>query len=161
MAAIFPVATVARLIAHGPLVASALLTWMLTYLVGILIWFAQYFFDFSPEVFVGPRIIRDDLATRLLLGSLIAPIVETFLFQWLPIRMLRRVFKARTWLAVSASTLAFAAAHGYSLLYVVVALWGGLVFAAVFVLRDYPGGHPFWVVAIAHAARNALASSVL
>ncbi|WP_254218757.1 hypothetical protein [Burkholderia multivorans] len=68
MAAIFPVATVARLIAHGPLVASALLTWMLTYLVGILIWFAQYFFDFSPEVFVGPRIIRDDLATRLLLG---------------------------------------------------------------------------------------------
>nr|WP_254218759.1 CPBP family glutamic-type intramembrane protease [Burkholderia multivorans] len=79
----------------------------------------------------------------------------------MPIRTLRRVFKARTWLAVSVSTLAFAAAHGYSLLYVVVALWGGLVFAAVFVLRDYPGGHPFWAVAIAHAARNTLASSIL
>lgn len=51
MAAISPVARVVRGIAPSPVVASALLTWMPTYLAGVLIWLAQYLFDFSPGVF--------------------------------------------------------------------------------------------------------------
>ncbi|MGZ2743138.1 CPBP family glutamic-type intramembrane protease [Burkholderia stagnalis] len=99
--------------------------------------------------------------TRLLVGSLAVPMVETFLFQWLPIRLIRRTFKASISLAIGVSTLLFGAAHGYSFLYVAVALWGGFIFATVFVLRDYPGGRPFVVVAGAHAARNTLASIII
>ncbi|WP_233409934.1 CPBP family glutamic-type intramembrane protease [Burkholderia anthina] len=101
------------------------------------------------------------LLTRLFLGSLAAPIVETFVFQWLPIRLIRRTFGGSVYSAIGASTLVFGAAHGYSILYVAVALWGGLTFATVFVLRDYPGGHPFLVIATAHAARNTLASFLI
>jgi len=154
---------VARLLSHGPVVTSAFLTWILSYLAGVSIWLAQSFFDVPSDLFAGPspQIRRHDLATRLFVGSLVAPLVETFLFQWLPIRVICRVFKASASLAVCASTLAFGAAHGYSPVYVAVALWGGFIFATVFALRDYPGGRPFLVVAGAHAARNTLASIII
>ncbi|WP_175977260.1 CPBP family glutamic-type intramembrane protease [Burkholderia sp. BCC1047] len=154
---------VARLLSRGPVVTSAFLTWVLSYLAGASIWLAQSFFDFPSEFFSGPspQIRRLDLATRLFVGSLVAPLVETFIFQWLPIRLICRVFKASASLAVCASTLAFGTVHGYGPVYVAVALWGGFIFATVFALRDYPGGRPFLVVASAHAARNTLASIII
>lgn len=150
-------------IARGPVFVSVLLTWALTYLAGILVWVGQFLFDYPSEFSAGvpPGIMRQDQMTRLLVGSLAVPMVETFLFQWLPIRLIRRTFKASISLAIGVSTLLFGAAHGYSFLYVAVALWGGFIFATVFVLRDYPGGRPFVVVAGAHAARNTLASIII
>ncbi|KEZ01133.1 abortive infection protein [Burkholderia sp. MSh2] len=155
--------SVIRIISRGPALVSAFLTWVLTYVSGIVVWGAQFVFElpFGPSSGALPEIMRHDLLTRLLVGSLVAPIVETFLFQWLPIRLIRRAFGASVWPAIGASTLVFGATHGYSVLYVTVALWGGLIFATAFVLRDYPGGRPFLVVATAHAARNTLASIVI
>ncbi|WP_041490414.1 type II CAAX prenyl endopeptidase Rce1 family protein [Burkholderia cepacia] len=155
--------SVIHAISHSPALVSALLTWALTYISGIFVWGAQFVFErpFGPSSSVLPEIMRYGLLTRLLVGSLVAPIVETFLFQLLPIRLIRRVPGASVWTAISASTLVFGATHGYSVLYVTVALWGGLVFATVFVLRDHPGGRPFLVVATAHAARNTLASILI
>mgnify|MGYP001037681767 CR=1 FL=1 len=154
---------VIRTISRGPVLVSVLLAWALAYVGGIFFWVGQFVFElpFGPSSGALPEIVKYDLLTRLFVGSLVAPIVETFLFQWLPIRLIRRTFGASVWSAIGASTLVFSATHGYSILYVVVALWGGLIFATVFVLRDYPGGRPFLVVATAHAARNTLASILI
>ncbi|MCA8093037.1 CPBP family intramembrane metalloprotease [Burkholderia anthina] len=150
-------------ISRGPVLVSALLTCVLTYVAGVFVWGGQFVFGlpFGPSTGALPEIVKYDLLTRLFLGSLAAPIVETFVFQWLPIRLIRRTFGGSVYSAIGASTLVFGAAHGYSILYVAVALWGGLTFATVFVLRDYPGGHPFLVIATAHAARNTLASFLI
>lgn len=155
--------SVVRTISRSPVLVSALLTWVLTYIAGIFVWGGQFVFElpFGPSSGALPEIAKYDLLTRLLVGSLAAPIVETFLFQWLPIRLIRRTFGASVWSAIGASTLVFGATHGYSILYATIALWGGLIFATVFVLRDYPGGRPFLVVATAHAARNTLASILI
>ncbi|OXI91946.1 CPBP family intramembrane metalloprotease [Burkholderia sp. AU31652] len=155
--------SVIRTISHSPVLVSALLTCVLTYVAGVFVWGGQFVFGlpFSPSSGALPEIVKYDLLMRLFVGSLAAPIVETFLFQWLPIRLLRRTFGGNVWSAIGVSTLVFGATHGYSILYVAVALWGGLIFATVFVLRDYPGGRPFLVVATAHAARNTLASILI
>ncbi|WP_043173069.1 CPBP family intramembrane glutamic endopeptidase [Burkholderia ambifaria] len=155
--------SVIRAISRSPVLVSALLTCALTYVAGALVWGGQFVFGlpFGPSAGALPEIVKYDLSTRLIVGSLAAPIVETFLFQWLPIRLIRRAFGGSIWSAIGASTLVFGTTHGYSSLYVAVALWGGLIFATVFVLRDYPGGRPFWVVATAHAARNTLASILI
>ncbi|MGK8199340.1 CPBP family glutamic-type intramembrane protease [Burkholderia cepacia] len=152
-----------QIISRSPVLVSALLTWVLTYASGIFAWCAQVVFElpFDPSSGALPEITRYDLLTRLLVGSLVAPLVATLLFQWLPIRLIRRAFGAGVWPAISVSTLVFGATHGYSFLYLTAALWGGLVFATVFVLRDYPGGRPFWGVATAHAARNTVASILI
>ncbi|MBR8237979.1 CPBP family intramembrane metalloprotease [Burkholderia sp. AU42008] len=155
--------SVIRTISRSPVLVSALLTCILTYVAGIVVWGGQFIFGLPLGSSSGalPEIVKYDLLTRLLVGSLAAPIVETFLFQWLPIRLIRRTFGGSAWSATGASALVFSATHGYSVLYVAVALWGGLIFATVFVLRDYPGGRPFLVVATAHAVRNTLASILI
>ncbi|WP_321862355.1 CPBP family intramembrane glutamic endopeptidase [Burkholderia cenocepacia] len=152
-----------RTISRSSVLVSALLTCVLTYVPGIFVWGGQFVFGLPIGLSSGalPEIVKYDLLTRLFVGSLAAPIVETFLFQWLPIRLIRRIFGGAVWSGIGASALVFGATHGYSILYVAVALWGGLIFATVFVLRDYPGGRPFWVVATAHAARNTLASILI
>ncbi|MET3818131.1 hypothetical protein ACVK00_005394 [Burkholderia sp. PvR073] len=160
---IITAAKITQFLARGPAIGSVLLTWALTYLVGIIIWAILFLFDLSSDTLVGssPDLMKRDLATRLFVGSVVAPLVETFVFQWLPIRLICRVFKTSASLAVCVSTLMFGATHGYSVLYVAIALWGGFIFATVFVLRDHSGGHPFLIVAGAHAARNTLASILI
>ncbi|MFP3502493.1 type II CAAX prenyl endopeptidase Rce1 family protein [Burkholderia sp. SIMBA_062] len=152
-----------RVISHSPVLVSALLTCVLTYLASIFVWGGQFVFGLPFGVSSGalPEIVKYDLLTRLFVGSIAVPMVETFLFQWLPIRLIRRTSGGSVWSAIGVSTLMFGAMHAYSILYIAVALWGGLTFATVFVLRDYPGGRPFLVIATAHAARNTLASILI
>ena len=79
---------VIRTISRGPVLVSVLLAWALTYVGGIFFWVGQFVFElpFGPSSGALPEIVKYDLLTRLFVGSLVAPIAETFLFQWLPIR---------------------------------------------------------------------------
>ena len=101
------------------------------------------------------------LLGRLALGSLIAPLAETALFQWMPIRLLRRKLRLPWPIVVLTSAALFGATHTYSLGYVIFAFLVGLVLAYAFAVRSEPERSPFLLVAIVHAIRNAIATLLL
>jgi hypothetical protein len=98
---------------------------------------------------------------RLLVGSVLTPLVETAIFQWAPIRVLRTWLKLPAVVAVGVSAVAFGAAHTYSIGYVVFTFLIGLVLAAGFVARDYPSGKPYLLICVVHALRNAVSSLLM
>jgi hypothetical protein len=98
---------------------------------------------------------------RLLLGSVIVPLIETAVFQWAPIRLLRTAFRLPAPLAIFLSAAFFAAAHTYSIGYVVFTFLVGLVLAYGFVVKDHPGGKPYLLICAVHALRNAVASFMM
>jgi hypothetical protein len=97
------------------------------------------------------------LGGRLILGSLIAPLVETAIFQWAPIRVLRTWLRLPLPLAVFASAALFGIAHTYSVGYVVFTFFVGLVLAWGFAAKDYRGGWAYLLICVVHALRNAIA----
>ena len=93
---------------------------------------------------------------------IVAPPLETFLAQWLPIRGLRRIplLRSRDGLLIVVSALVFGVMHHYSALAVIRAFVIGLLFAYAFVIYEHKEESPFWVVTAIHALRN-MVSSVL
>lgn len=94
------------------------------------------------------------LGWRLVLASLVAPLVETAIFQWVPIRKLG----LRWYWGVFLSALMFGLSHWYSLSYMLATFMVGLVFAYGFAARDAATGKPFLLVAVTHAVHNGVAS---
>ena len=98
---------------------------------------------------------------RLLVGSVLTPIVETAIFQWAPVRILRTWLKLPGAVAIFVSAALFGVAHTYSIGYVVFTFMIGLVLAGGFVVRDYPRGSPYLLICIVHALRNAVSSFLM
>ncbi len=97
-----------------------------------------------------------------IVACVIAPLLETLVFQWAIIGGLRRFLRCRAGWAIVVSTVAFALAHaGYSAQYAVRAAAGGLVLTTVFVVEQEKRGAPFWVVASVHALNNLIATFAL
>ena len=109
----------------------------------------------------SPALDASDTVGKLFLASLVAPLVETALLQWAPIRILRGTFGAGPKLTVCVSAALFAATHPYSLGYVCLTFLIGVVLAYGYLARNPSGGHAFWVVFSAHAIRNLLATVAL
>lgn len=101
------------------------------------------------------------LPGRLLIGSVIAPMVETALFQWAPTRLLHGKFQLPWCYVIFSSASFFAVSHWYSLSYVFFAFLVGLVLAYGFAVRDAPKGRPFVLVWLVHGLRNGVASFML
>jgi len=101
------------------------------------------------------------LLGRLLIGSLLAPAVETALFQWAPTRLLRTKLRLPWPFVIFASAFLFAITHSYSVGYVVFALTFGLVLAYGFAARDAAGKSPFFLIFVVHAIRNGIASLLI
>jgi hypothetical protein len=98
------------------------------------------------------------LMGRLFFGSLVVPLIETLLFQFLPVRLLRRRLHAKWWVTILVSAALFAAWHYYSPGYVIFAFLIGVVLAYCFALRDVPGKHGFVLTFFVHALRNGIVS---
>jgi uncharacterized protein len=103
----------------------------------------------------GPEFVKHGLGSMILIGCLIAPVLETAINQWACIRLLNR-FGCGTATAIVVSALIFGLGHTYSLAYVLVTFNIGLVLAATFVIEDRRGGSPFLVTMAVHALRNGM-----
>ncbi len=110
----------------------------------------------------GSAIMRTSgIAGRLIYGSIIAPVVETALFQALPISLLRGKFKLSWPVVLIASAALFGASHWYSPAYIILAFLIGLVLAYGYAVRREDDGRPFVLITVVHGLRNGIASFFL
>lgn len=103
---------------------------------------------------------------QYILGVLFAPIAETFLYQYLPLKTINYfgIFedkKKRMYLIFAVSSLFFAISHPYSVAYVIYAFLIGLLFIALYyysyeIRKD--GGYAFLLIWIIHTMVNILAT---
>lgn len=88
------------------------------------------------------------------------PLLETALYQALPIELLSRK-TSFTWQAkVIISAMLFGAAHWYSWGYVLITFLVGLTLAYGYVARRRKGGKPFLLIFLVHGLRNAISLTV-
>jgi hypothetical protein len=111
----------------------------------------------SLELGDGQSFMRSaGLPFRLFIGSLVAPLVETALFQWAPIRLFRSKLGLSWPVTIFVSASLFASTHNYSPGFLIFGFLTGLVYAYGFAVRDESGKSPFLLVALVHSLRNAM-----
>lgn len=94
---------------------------------------------------------------KIFAAVIFAPIIETFLFQYLPHRILLRKLSLNwTWVMLI-SALLFGLTHWYGIGYIVFSTLIGLVFIAAYVFLYETNKNPFLVVTFAHMLRNTIA----
>jgi len=97
---------------------------------------------------------------RLFVIVVAMPFVETIVGQWLPIRLVRGVFRQPWWVAGLCSAIAFTCLHGYTDRTVVSIVLGAAVLAAVFVVEARKQGRPIFSTYVTHALANGLVLAV-
>lgn len=95
---------------------------------------------------------------EFILVVVIAPLVETFLVQYLPIAILIKYTKAPSLLIIIISAACFSLLHTYSLAYVTYTFLSGLMLAfafVVFYIKKNSFLFAFLMVCLVHAVFNA------
>lgn len=115
----------------------------------------------SSAALGGPSIASSSLIIKLLVGCIVVPICETFLFQWLPIKVLRYFIKDKDYIIILISAVLFGIDHYYSIWYSIEAFLVGIVLAYAFVMCERRKDSPIAVVAIIHGLKNLVATVFL
>jgi len=109
----------------------------------------------------GSSGVKHGAFVQIALGVMLAPLLETALFQALPIELLSRKTSFRWQTNVLVSSVLFGAAHRYSWGYVLATFLVGVVFAYGYAVRRRERGRPFLLVFLAHALRNSMSLAVI
>ena len=116
-----------------------------------------YFFPVF-ELGEHPTIKRtESLPIMLLVAAFIVPLLETLLFQWLPAKVLYKMFEVRLVFVCLISAIIFAALHPYSIGYVILTFFIGLLFMTAYLLLSETTKKPFKIIFLTHGFRNAIA----
>jgi len=116
---------------------------------------------FLPEPDMTGSFTTDIIVLDLLIAVIVVPIIETLLFQSLIIEVICKIIKRprrNIYIAVIASSLAFALNHTYSLSYVIFAFFVGIIYALAYYLGRYRKEGAIILVFILHATDNLSAS---
>jgi membrane protease YdiL (CAAX protease family) len=100
---------------------------------------------------------RFSLFDRLMIGLVVAPIAETFIFQYLPFKFIEK-FK-KEWLVIFISSLFFGLAHAYSIKYRINAFLLGVTLNLAYSIWRKKNSkiHPYVTVSLLHFFRNTIA----
>jgi membrane protease YdiL (CAAX protease family) len=90
-------------------------------------------------------------------ACVVAPLLETALFQQLLYKLLHRFNVKHIWIVVIGG-LMFGLAHSYNILYMIDAFFGGMILMACYILRIEK--QPFLTTCIVHALFNFIALMV-
>jgi hypothetical protein len=91
------------------------------------------------------------------LAVIIAPLIETFIFQFLIIEILSK-FKVNTSLILWISTLLFSLSHNYNVVYILAMVFPGLLYASFYLfLKKETSKSPFFMIFLLHAIANLIA----
>lgn len=96
----------------------------------------------------------------VILASIIAPLLETLIFQYGIIKILNRVniIKDKKIFIGIISASVFGLAHTYSLLYVFHTFIIGLLLSYSFIVYENKGKSGFWMTAMIHCLRNSIST---
>lgn len=117
---------------------------------------------FLPEPDMTGSIVTDSVVIDMIIAVILAPLLETLLFQSLIIEIICKIIKRprkNICVAVFASSLAFALNHTYSVSYVIITFFVGIIFAIAYYLARYRKESAILLVFIIHAMYN-LSSSL-
>ena len=117
-----------------------------------------YLFSLVALEYLGKSIMNDipDLGTntqRLITLVFFAPLVETYLFQYLFFEHLSRYLKNSVIIFVSA--MVFGLVHTYNSVYILYAFFSGLLYSVGYYYRL--NSHPYVIVFLIHSVYNLLA----
>lgn len=100
------------------------------------------------------------LVTKIIVGSIVGPIIETLIFQYGIIEILsaKRFLKEKSIIVAIISALLFGSTHSYSFLYVIYAFLIGLVLAYSYITYKKKSFSAFWIVVIIHGIRNTIST---
>jgi membrane protease YdiL (CAAX protease family) len=117
---------------------------------------------FLPIPDMAGSFATDSIVLDLLIAVILAPLIETLLFQSLIIEIICKIIKRprkNICIALMVSSLAFAFNHTYSLGYFIITFFGGTILALAYYLGRYRKESAIILVYIIHAMYN-LASSL-
>jgi membrane protease YdiL (CAAX protease family) len=90
--------------------------------------------------------------------AILVPLIETLLFQWLPIGLMARFVTKKVWPQVVVSTVAFSLWHLPNITQALGAIVGGLILAWTYVIWFGRGRHKgYWAACLIHAWNNLIA----
>ncbi|MDZ4994558.1 CPBP family intramembrane metalloprotease [Clostridium perfringens] len=133
-----------------------LLILLLTYVVFIPFLFLFSNYDFNVG---GPQsIINSSFWGKLFIGSLLAPIFETFVFQYMVIESLDniKIKRHKNFFILIISSIFFSLTHTYSFIYIFYSFVIGMFLAYTYILYKKKNFHPFLIVTIIHSLRNTI-----
>lgn len=96
---------------------------------------------------------------------IIAPLFETIMFQYIPIKLIsillnKKKQRIKEYTCILCSALLFAAIHCYNITYIVITFLGGIIFAYLFILSGKRKEFPIINIAIMHSVLNFIASAI-
>lgn len=103
---------------------------------------------------VGPSLAEESMFFQFVGSVLLAPLLETLIYQTAPILILRKYSSARPAIIILASSILFAVGHDYDISYIFYAFLIGLLLAYSYVIYLEKTVSAFWVVAAIHSLRN-------
>lgn len=117
---------------------------------------------FLPEPDMAGSFATDSMVLDLLIAVIVAPLIETLLFQSLIIEIICKIIKRprrNICIALIASSLAFGFNHTYSLSYFIITFFAGIILALAYYLGRYRKESAIILVFLIHAMYN-LSSSL-
>jgi len=111
----------------------------------------------SLELGLNETMANKGWPEKIFVAIVFAPIIETFLFQYLPHRILLRGIGLNWKLVSLVSALLFGLSHWFGFGYIVFAVLIGLVLILTYILLFESNKNPFLVVMLAHVLRNSIA----
>lgn len=91
---------------------------------------------------------------KAILIIIVAPIIETILFQYLPIILTRKFIIQKKWVVITLSALLFSIFHIYNITYFFMALIGGLLMGTFYHIAEYKKLSPILFTFLLHASYN-------
>lgn len=114
---------------------------------------------FLPDPTIPDPIAGNNLVLDFLITIIVAPLIETLLFQSLIIELVCKLFKRprrNLYISVTASSVAFALSHSYSICYIIITFLAGIILALAYYLGRYRKESPIVLVFVIHAVYNLL-----
>lgn len=112
----------------------------------------------------GPtNLIAGNLLYKIIIGSILGPLFETLIFQYVVIEMLGsiRALKGKNIITAVISAILFAISHSYSYIYIFYAFIIGLLLAYSYLVYKNKNFSAFWVVFWIHCIRNTISTILM
>jgi hypothetical protein len=137
--------------------ACALIILIMSYLAVLPLTLATYIFPALELGENGALALSSSVVSKVISAVFIAPILETFLYLWLPVKIFSEKLKMKWLYVIVISIFTFSLSHPYSIGYLIFSAIIGAVNIYFYILLIDTTKNNNLVLAGAHAARNLIA----